>query len=559
VSLRRNHGSHFVVCGSNPLAYRLVNELISRFDAEVTVILKSRDLERGPQIAKLPGVRLVEAPQLDDATLHTARVAEARALALVEQDDVGNIHTALRAHELNPDLRMVVRMFNMSLGHRIRTLFNDCAVLSDSAMAAPSLVAAALGEVAPSHIRLPGRTLYMARREEVPPARVVVGLADTSGPNTELLPADQDSADLVLAIADGTAREELPPQHPSRHTRRLIWVRALLVNRLVQVALAMVGVLVVGGALIQFLGHYGFGDAAYLTLLDASGAVQPDSALSTPIKVIQVIVTVTGISIIPVVTAAAVDWLVQARLSGGTDVPASISGHVVVVGLGNVGSRVIRQLNDLGVPTVCVDSQESARGVGFARRHSLPVVFGDASRDDVLRAASVGTARALVVLTNSDVVNLEAALLGRALREDLRVVLRLFDDDLAERVERNFGFAISSSVSRLAASSFAAAMMERQVIGTIPIGRSILMIADIPIAVGSQLAGQPISAAHDQGQARVIALERHTGQGAGRLDWSPGQTYLLRPQDRLIVLATRAGLGRVLTCSMSAVPQPDAG
>lgn len=50
------------------------------------------------------------------------------------------------------------------------------------------------------------------------------------------------------------------------------------------------------------------------------------------------------------------------------------------------------------------------------------------------------------------------------MRQDLRVVLRLFDSDF----ERNFGMKISQSVSYLAAPAFAAAMLDRQVLGHDP-------------------------------------------------------------------------------------------
>jgi Trk K+ transport system NAD-binding subunit len=110
-------------------------------------------------------------------------------------------------------------------------------------------------------------------------------------------------------------------------------------------------------------------------------------------------------------------------------------------------------------------------------------------------------------------------------------------------------------VSRLAASAFAAAMVERQVIGTMSIGRSALMIADVPVVSGSPLVGQSVDAVHEQGEARVIALQH---RGSTRLDWTPPATYVLAPQDRLTVVATRAGLGRLLAGSMTVVPQPDA-
>ncbi|HVV22121.1 MAG TPA: NAD-binding protein, partial [Pseudonocardiaceae bacterium] len=430
-----------------------MNELVTRFGGDVAVILPHRDRNQGPLLSGLPGVRLVESARPDDAALRAAGIDEALSLALVDQDDVGNIHAALRAHDLNPDLRLVIRMFNTGLGFRIRTLFEDCAVLSDSAMAAPSFVAAALGDDAPTSVRLPGRTLYAAARADVPPGRVVCGLADTTGSTPRLLPADQDSADVVLALTEASP-EVGDERTRGRAARVLRRVRFLLGNNLVRLVVVLIGLIVLGCVLMATVGHAGFGGALYQTLLDAAGDAVPEGALRPFDKIVQLVVTLSGLALIPVATAVVVDGLVRARLADPAPDPALFGGHVVVVGLGNVGARVVGQLHDLGVPVVCVDSDEDARGVPLARRLGVPVVFGDATREDTLRSVSLANARALLLLTSSDVANLEAALLGRATREDLRVVLRLFDDDLAERLERGIGLAISRSVSRLAAASF---------------------------------------------------------------------------------------------------------
>src|SRR5262249_33449070 len=106
---------HLVVCGDNPLAYRLVEELVTQIGDEVTVILPSIERNYGPSIASLPKVRVVEAPELNERAFRTARVERASAVALVNQDDVGNIHAALRAQELNSELRLVIRFLTMSL------------------------------------------------------------------------------------------------------------------------------------------------------------------------------------------------------------------------------------------------------------------------------------------------------------------------------------------------------------------------------------------------------------------------------------------------------------
>jgi Trk K+ transport system NAD-binding subunit len=203
---------------------------------------------------------------------------------------------------------------------------------------------------------------------------------------------------------------------------------------------------------------------------------------------------------------------------------------------------VTGQLHDLGFDVVCVDNNPGAAGIPMARQLGLPVVVGDAFREETLRAASLETCLALVSVTSSDIVNLETALTARALRDDLRLVLRLTDDDLAERMQKTTGNMISRSVPYLAAPAFAAAMLEHQVLRTIAVGRHVLLIADV--RAGPGLAGSFIADAEQDGQARVLALQ---AGGAAALDWSPHRGYLLAAGDRMIVLATRKGLGRFLS------------
>ncbi len=92
-------------------------------------------------------------------------------------------------------------------------------------------------------------------------------------------------------------------------------------------------------------------------------------------------------------------------------------------------------------------------------------------------------------------------------------------------------------------AAFATAMLEHQVLRTIAVGRHVLLIAGIRIADQAGLAGRSIRDTEQDGQARVLALG--VGGGTG-LDWSPHRGYLLAAGDRLIVLATRRGLGRFL-------------
>ena len=556
---------HLVVCGDDPLAHRLVDELVNRYQAAVTVILPDKRRNHGPDIVRLK-VTVVESERLDANAFRQAKLAAASALALVQQDDVGNIDAALLAQEINSDLRLVIRMFNTGLGHGIERLFADCAVLSDASMAAPAFVAAALGEVTPVHVRLPGRTLYVARRADVRSADVVCGLAVTdTGGRPELLPAAQERADLVLASANGHSAlsrraDAAPAERALRRTRaaRLrTWVRRrwryplgyLISRRLRIAALVLLGLLVAATVATALDERVSLANAVYITLLDALGGANPDVGAGLVQKVTEVVLMLVSIAVIPLITAAVVEAVVNARLAMALGrLKEPIADHVIVAGLGNVGTRVIRQLHDLGVPVVAIDKSENARGIAVARRLGIPYIVGDVSREETLRSASVHTCRSLLVVSTDDLTNLEAALQGRNVKSDLRVVLRLFDGDFADRVQRAFTIPASRSVSYLAAPAFALAMLEREVKGTIPVSRRVLLIAEVPVGAGSALHGRALSAANEPGQSRVIA---HLVDAGRTIVWSPPERTL-SADDRLLVVATRAGLGHLL--ARSAVP-----
>jgi Trk K+ transport system NAD-binding subunit len=544
-SLVAAHRDHLIVCGEDALACLVAEELTTRYGQDVTVLLRAAGQGLGPRIAALPRVRVIERAELTSDAFAAAQVGSARALALVGQDDLGNFHAALRAQELNPELRLVVRIFNTRLGERMNTFFTDCAVLSGSSMAAPSFVAAALGEPAPSHVRVAGRTLYVVRSSAIDPRHVICGLAMTDDPlSPALLPPDTGNADLVLAVADGAPRDPLTRQRrrPVRAVTSVL--RRYLGHKLGLAFLTLFVLLATGFALL--LGRHTVGNSVYLTFMDAAGAAFTNPADGAPEKVAQTMLTLAGLAFIPVATAA----VVSARLTGtfqGPDRP--MSNHVIVAGLGNVGTRIVGQLHDLGVGVICVDKSDQAAGIPLARRLGLRVVIGETHREETLRAAGIETCQALVSVTNSDIVNLETALHARALASKPRIVLRLGDDDLAGRVQRSVSNTISRSVSYLAAPTFAAAMLEHQVLRTIPVGRHVLLIADIRVAAGSELAGRSVEDVHQTGQVRVIALRP---PGTDQVDWSPGRQRLIAPRDRIFVLATRAGLSSVLARSQPA-------
>ena len=558
-------GNHFIVCGDGSLAYRIASELTSRYDEDVVVVLPDPAKNYGPQITALAGVTVLSHAALTSDAFVEAGIATARGLALVGSDDLVNFHAALRADELNPGLRIVVAAFNRRLGQHIRGFFRDCTVLSSSETAAPSFVSAALGSPTPSHVRVSGRTLYVARYADVPAGHAVCGLVVPDDPagTTQLLPPDElppvspdsvssdgassDGASpeggrggLVLAVADGTPRDPLTRRrHPVRASAGMLW--RLAWNKFALVFAILLAAVIAGFCLL--VARYPVSNAVYLTVMDMTGSALTNPKLGGPEKISQVVLTVDGMALIPLVTAI----IVGARLTGKIrGEPRPRGGHIIVVGLGNVGTRVVGELHDLGYDVTCIDRDPEARGVALARRLSLPMIIGEAYLEEKLQAAGLETAAALVSVTSNDMVNLETALQARAMREDLRLVLRLGDDDLAQRVQKTLGNVISRSVSYMAAPAFAAALLEHLVLRTIAVGRHVLLIADVRVEAGSDIAGRALAELEGDRLARVLALQV---RGAQRFHWSPHHGYVLAAGDRVIVLATRAGLTRFLTGS----------
>ncbi len=556
--LRANGDSrpHYVVCGNDPLAYWVARSLLATESSigqpRVTLVVPEHRRSDGPDGRDLDGVQVILADRLDEATFRRAGLAGAAGLALLHQDDVGNMHAALCAQEVEPRLRLVVRMFNTSLANGLRELFPDSAMLSDASIAAPAFVAAALGELAPTHFRHGGRTLYAARRTDVRPQDVLCGLAVTGDPELiRVLPADEASADVVLAEATGQpAGTELAARRLARARRRrepvvvlLRAVRSFATRKIGVAVLVQLAVIAVLGWLNARAAHVDWSDALYLTLVTTLSGQDPDLNKPVAAQVMQVVLNLAGLALIPLITAAVVDGIVNARLALHTGrIQPDRTGHVVVVGLGNIGTRVMAQLYDFGVEVVTIDKNPDARGASLARRLDVPLIVGDAGREETLRAASVATCQALVVVSTDDGTNLRAALNARSLDQDLRVVLRLFDGDFAERIQRAFGIGNSRSVSYLAAPAFAAALLDRAVIATIPVGRHALLVTEVPVMAGSPLDGRPLATVARPGEVRLLAYTR-VGQKA---DWSADPRMVINAGDRLTVVARRAGLSALL-------------
>jgi Trk K+ transport system NAD-binding subunit len=548
-------------------------------------------------------VRLLEAVEASEAVLAEAGVERAAALALVYDDDETNIRAALTARRLNPRLRLVLRLYNRRLGQHIEELLDQAAalaaggiddpeafdasttVLSDADTAAPALAATAVAGTTkvvqtdglmlravdrpppgPDEVADPGLcTLALLSATANDPAGAD-GSESSGEQGPQLLPDDRAVREatgrgaVVLETVSYTGpaltagRSVVPLGHLL--SRRLRWSFAGLVGAVV--ALAVASMAVTGEHPLR---------ATYLTLLDLFAIDNP--AIGEPIgrQILQLLSALVGLLLLPVLLAAVLEALGTFR--SGTALrkpPRGLSGHVVLLGVGKIGTRVMTRLRELRIPVVCVEGDPEARGLATARRLRVPVVLGDVTQEGVLEAAKIHRAHALLALTSADTTNLEAVLYARSVRPDIRVVLRLYDDDFATAVYRTLRAAYphaqtrSRSVSHLSAPAFAGAMLGRQILGAIPVERRVLLFAAVNVDGHPQLEGRTVAEAFRPGAWRVLGLattaprERNQTPGpdtapSGRPSgtaWHLPPAYVLRPEDRVVLAATRQGLAELL-------------
>jgi voltage-gated potassium channel len=204
--------------------------------------------------------------------------------------------------------------------------------------------------------------------------------------------------------------------------------------------------------------------------------------------------------------------------------------HIIVCGLSRVGYRIVQELAKLGREVVAIESDPEARFVDKAMDEGIPVILADARRTEVLVKAGVLQADAILPCTDDELANLDIALDARELNPRIKVVLRMFDEDLARRVEKGFGIHTAYSTSALAAPIFAAAAMRINVKQSLYVGDVLLVLSEWTVAPNSTQIGWTVGRLEEAFDLSVICTQRgecpklHPDRG-DRLE--AGETVLL--------------------------------
>lgn len=215
-------------------------------------------------------------------------------------------------------------------------------------------------------------------------------------------------------------------------------------------------------------------------------------------------------------------------------------GHIVVCGLGHVGYRVVKQLLEFDQEVVAIERNPDAPFLERVRGMGVPVLVGDASELERLREAGVEHARAVIVATNDDLMNLRIVLNVRALNPDVRIVLRMFDAELAERLGKGLGIRTAFSTSAIAAPAFASAAVHEGVTHSVVVEGDLLHLSEIFVRPDGELCGRTVQEVEEQLDLSVVFHQR-----GDRRDMHPASDLRLEAGDKVVVFASLEQLARL--------------
>jgi voltage-gated potassium channel len=197
----------------------------------------------------------------------------------------------------------------------------------------------------------------------------------------------------------------------------------------------------------------------------------------------------------------------------------SLSDHFIICGYGRVGRQVARDLRAAGVKYVVIDPDPTNRD------HALEVgvrfLEGDAGEDEMLRAAGIERARAVIACVDSDADNIFITLSARGLREDIEIVARAAVED-SERKLLRAGADHVISPYKSSGAEMARYALHPQVTGVVEVSPE-YRLEEIEVSRDWTGMGQTIAAF--RGDTLIVALRRADG------------TFVPQPADDLAPVA----------------------
>lgn len=432
-------------------------------DAGTVLVIGHTDVGRRAcallQDAGTPTIHLADPT---DAELRSALHSGVTGVAVLLHDDIRALRYSLVIEHLRPNIRLFVAIFDRTVRQQLEAHVPNCVVLSPASISVPVIAAAA---IAPQHgaIRRRGTSSQDAWVTIDVPA---------SGSDEALVTAYSVPRSARMRGLIGRLRGQLHP-YDSGSSVLLGGAFGLL---------AIIAIDTIVG-----LSHGSFIRALYDATRTTATISAPQLDDSPILLIWATIAALLVMGFTAAFAAGIVHHLLSGRhvaLFGRRVIPRA--GHVIIVGMGQVGIRLAQELRALGVAVLGIERFPDASGLGLARDLGIPVIIGDATSRRVLQRAAISESIALVAAGSEERDSIAVALAATAVTPGLQVVLRAGADDAIDETKSLFPIGPVVDVNGLTAAFVARALLGEQPYSVIPDGDRVVCLLGTTSAPVSQ-------------------------------------------------------------------------
>ncbi len=257
------------------------------------------------------------------------------------------------------------------------------------------------------------------------------------------------------------------------------------------------------------------------------------------IRLFSLILTLVGTVFVGVIYALLTEALLSSRFEFVKQ-PPPIPGqdHVVIVGMGKTGQKVKALLAKFQQQMVGINFDPSFERQSGQSASDIPLVTGNL--EAALTTANLYQAKSIVIVTDDEILNLETALIAKALAPQLNLVLKTSGIRIARHLKTLLPTASIVGVYAVAAA-FAGAAFGENILNLFHLGDNTILVTEYQIEAEDTLHGLLLAdVAYGYGVIPIIYQQPNRASVPLPLDELP-----LKVGDRLVVLATIEGLRRI--------------
>jgi len=211
----------------------------------------------------------------------------------------------------------------------------------------------------------------------------------------------------------------------------------------------------------------------------------------------------------------------------------SLQNHYIVCGYGRMGKVICKELKHKGIQSVIVEKEPRELDVD----DDVIMIYGDATRDDLLKSVGIERAKGLISVLDSDAQNLYVVLSARGLNKKLFIVARANEEGADYKLTRAGADKVVSPY-HIGGIRIAHTILKPTVVDflelTAKAGNMEIQIEEVVVEEASGLAGKTIKDADIRAKnwVVIVALKKKNG----KILFNPRAHTMIEVGDKVAVI-----------------------